>query len=117
MKQIKIIRAYQTIESLANVRDLDPKEQWSLYQLRKQLRSFYEFQEEREDAIREKYQEFADESGTLTGEKADEYLKELADINNMEQELDLEKIQIRLVNGINFMTAEQLEDFIEFIPC
>lgn len=116
MKQNKIVDVYKAMESLASIVDLSTQEQWNIYKLRKELRSRYEFQEERENAIREKYREFADENGNLKDEKAQEFIKELEDLNNLEVELDFTKPQIRLVKGINFIMAEQLEDFIEFIP-
>lgn len=116
MKQSKIINSYKVMESLADIQDLSEQEQWAIYQLRKMLRSHFEFQLEREEALREKYREFADEAGHLKGEKADEYINSLNDIGNMDIELkEFEKPKIRLVKGITFMTAESLEDFIEFI--
>lgn len=114
MKQYQIINAYSAMDSFANL-DLMPDEHWAIYQLRKQLRPHVDFQIEREQALSEKYKEFADEKGRLMDEKANEFLQERDEINNMDVEIEIEKPKIRLVKGISFAIAEQLEDFIEFI--
>ena len=118
MKQSKIINSYKIMETLANIQDLSQDEQWAIYQLRKMLRSHFEFQIEREEAIREKYVPLADKDGNLSAEDAKEYFKEMEDLGNLEIEMpEVIKPKIRLVKGISFLTAEQLEDFIDFIPC
>lgn len=118
MKQHSIINSYKIMEQLANIQELSEDEQWSIYQLRKFLRSHYEFQLEREETIRKKYEPYADEKGNLSPDEAKKYLKEINDLGNMEIELDeFTKPKIRLVKGISFLIAEQLEDFIEFTPC
>lgn len=117
MKQANIVNAYKTMESLAGVQGLSEQEQWSLYQLRKLLRKHFEFQMERESAIREKYTEFADENGNLANDKAREFLEDMRKIDEMEIELDeFTKPKIHFAKGIPFTTAEALEDFIEFTP-
>jgi hypothetical protein len=117
MKQNKIINAYNTMEQLANNQELTEHEQWALYNLRKKLRTHFEYQNEREAAIRAKYQQFANEEGMLNGVDANKYLTEMAELNDMEIELEeFEKPKLRFVKGISFETAEALEDFIEFTP-
>ena len=117
MKQLKIIDSYKLMETLADIQDLSQKEQWNIYQLRKTLRPHFDFQVEREDAIRDKYRVFADADGNLEDEKATEFVNELNELNNMEIELkEFTRPKIRMVKGISFLTAENLEDFIEFIP-
>ena len=116
MTQKKLIKAYQIMESLALVNDLSAKEQWNIYELRKRIRPHFDFQIERENAIREKYSEYADGDGELVGDKADEFVGEINDLLNMEVDFQIEnKPKIRFVKGINFITAESLEDFIEFV--
>lgn len=118
MKQSEIIKAYKTMESLASNNELSQDEQWDIYQLRKTLRPHFEFQVEREDAIREKYLPFANEDGALSEEESQKYLKELTDLGNMDINMpEIIKPKIRFVKGISFITAEQLEDFIEFTRC
>lgn len=118
MKQSKIIKSYQLMESLASVQELNTDEQWSIYQLRKTLRPHYDFQAEREEAIRQKYLPVANENGDLPNEEATKFLKELEELGNMEIDMpEIIKPKIRLVKGLSFVTAEQLEDFIEFIRC
>ena len=115
MKQYEIISVYNATEELADNKNLTSKEQWALYNLRKDLRSHVEFQKEREQVITGKYAKFADENGKIYGENYQNYLKELEELNDMDIEWDKEKIKLPLVDGINFKTIEALEDFIEFI--
>ena len=117
MKQSKIITAYKAIEPLAKIDSLSEMDQWKLYQLRKALRPHYEFQAERETALAEKYKEFVNEEGRRIGEHAEAFIKDLNEIGNMEVDFDYEKPRIPLVRGIDFVTAESLDEFIEFVPC
>jgi len=118
MKQSKIINLYKLMETLASVQDLSSDEQWDIYQLRKTLRPHFDFQLEREEALRDKYVPLADEEGNIPAEEAQKYFKEMEELGNLEIELpEIIKPKIRLVKGISFLTAESLEDFIEFIRC
>jgi hypothetical protein len=114
MKQFDIIKAYKTLETLADNKNFNGKEQWDLYNLRKELRSHAEFQEEREKALYDKYISFADDKGQISGKPYADYLKDLEELNSMEIELDIDKLSIRFVDGMSFKDAEPLEDFIEF---
>lgn len=115
MKQSKIINAYKDMEQLATISSLTDQEQWQLYKLRKILRPHHEFQQERENAILEKYKPYADENGNIKGDILNEYIQEMNDLNNMDVELeDFEKPSIPNRN-INFLLMEKLEDFINFI--
>lgn len=114
MKQSKIIKAYKDMEELAGNTNLTDSEQWDLYQLRKILRPHYEFQQEREAVIRERYVKDVDENGNLRGEKAKAFMKDFEDLGNMEADVaEFKKPLIRNA-GVNFKTMEALEDFIEF---
>lgn len=116
MKQYKIIVAYKATELLVDC-DLSEKEQWELYKLRKILRSHYEFQQQREDAVREKYTSFIDENGMINGEKAQEFAKDINAIGDLDVEIeDFVKPKIRITKGITCKIIEPLEDFIEFLP-
>ena len=116
MKQAKIIEAYNAALQLSDC-NISEKEQWEVYKLRKALRSHYEYQVEREDAIREKYSSFIDEEGRINGKEAVEYLKDIREIENLDVELEpFEKPIIVLTSGITCKLMEQLEDFIEFLP-
>lgn len=116
MKQFKIIEAFKTTELLADNKNLSSSDQWEIYKLRKILRPHIEFQDERLEAIRNKYKEFADENGTIYGDDYERYNKEIEELYNLEVELDFEKPIIPMVDGITFKIIEPLEDFIEFIP-
>lgn len=116
MKQYKIILAYKATALLSEC-ELSEKEQWELYKLRKILRSHYEFQEQRENAVREKYASFIDENGMISGEKAQEFAKDINAIGELEVEIeDFIKPEIKIVKGITYKIIEPLEDFIEFLP-
>jgi len=116
MKQGKIVQAYKLMEELAPNKELNEQEQWDLYQLRKNLKKHWEFQEEREEALRSKYVEFVDDKGMVTGEIANAFTRELNTLGDMDIELEsFDKPKIRFVKGIPFTTAEALEDFIEFV--
>ena len=114
MKQYQIIKVYNVLEDLAKLKDYHEDEQWALYNLRKQLRVHSDFQREREEAIKNKYSPYADKDGMLKGEKYIEFVAELEALNNMDINTEYQKIALPLVDGINFLTIETLEDFIEF---
>ena len=114
MKQIDIINAYDKLGSLADVEGFHSKEQWALYMLRKELRSSIDFYAERSNAIQEKYIEFADSDGVLTGQKYQEFMAEMEELNNLDVDGDFKKISLPFVDGISFATAEALEKFVEF---
>ena len=117
MKQSKITIANKLLETLADNGGLSKKEQWELYKLRLALRPRIDFQREQEDIIRSKYQEFADEKGELVGKKADDFVKEMKSIGDLDVEIEgLTKPQIKMTDGITFKIIEPLEEFVEFLP-
>ena len=114
MKQIDIIKAYNATESLATL-NFSKEEQWRIYSFRKKLRPRIEFQKEQEKIIVDKYKQYLDSEGNLHGDKYIEYLKDTEELNTLEvKDLDIIKIELPLIDGINFKTIELLEDFIEF---
>jgi hypothetical protein len=114
MKQIDIIKAYNDLETLSTIKDYHAKEQWALYSLRKELRSFIDFYKEQIDALGEKYKEFVDSEGILSGDPYLDYMKEKNELDNLEIEQEIHKISLPIVDGITFLTIESLEDFINF---
>lgn len=117
MKQIKILQAYMATEQLANNNDIPNDIQWDIYQLRKMLYPHVEFYEDRANAIREKYREFASEDGTLTGDKADKFKNEIKELEDMDKEIDTSNKFIIRVNkgtGITALIMEALDEFITF---
>ena len=114
MKQYQIIRAYNELENFANLPDYHVKEQRDIFMLRKMLRPHVEFQQERIDAIASKYRPFANEKGVLEGQKYVEYLEEMKELDEAEVTEVFEKIELPMVEGINFKTMEVLEDFVTF---
>lgn len=116
MKQTKIIEAFNATTSLSEL-EFSELEQWKIYQLRKYLRPHYDYQVEREQAIQQKYIDYIEEDGTIKGEKAKEFLKEINDIGELEIELEKrDKTILHVVKGVTFKLIEPLEDFVEFVP-
>ena len=116
MKQSKIIQAYKATEELANITSFTTKDQWQIYTLRKALRPHVEFQQEREKALAEKYAKYADDKGVISGQRYIDYTKELAELGQMDVELDVNPIKLTLAEGVTFKTIEALEGFVEFEP-
>jgi len=114
MKQYEIINAYNALTSIAENQNINDDQQWELFKLRKFLRPHVEFQQEREKLISEKYEKFADEEGKISGKPYNDYLIELRDLGNMDIELDEFTKPVLSHKGINFLTMETLENFIEF---
>lgn len=116
MKQFKIINAYKTLETLSENENLTELDQWNIYKIRKILRPHVEFQEEREQSVREKYQPYADNEGVLKGEKYLSFMQEMYDLSQLDVEIDaFNKPQIKAVKGITYKIIEPLEDFIDFV--
>ena len=114
MKQIKIIQAYKATEDLANITGFTIKDQWQIYTLRKALRPHVEFQQERENALATKYASFADDKGVITGQHYIDYMKDMAELNQMDIKFENEPIKLTLAEGVTFKTIEALEGFVEF---
>ena len=115
MKQYQIINAYKSLEILSDNEHLTDFDQWKIYKLRKLLRPHIEFQQERESAIQEKYQAFADDKGILKDEKAQEYMKELQELSQLTVDVEpFTKPEIKVSKGMTLKIIEPLEDFIEF---
>ena len=117
MKQNKIMEAYHATESMADNNNISHEDQWKIYQARKAMRPHIEFYEERTKAIQSKYVEYADENGTISGEPFRNYQKDIAELLDMEKDMEDYKVPtVKLVDGINFKTIEALEGLIEFEP-
>ena len=117
MKQYKLIRAYKATEELSRNDKLSANTLWSLYNLRKMLAPHWEFQNEREESLRNKYAEFADEQGRLVGEHYNNFIKDLAEIAEMDKDIgDFEKVKITLQDnlGLTIEKMEALDEFVEF---
>ena len=115
MKQINAVNAYNTLESLSTIKDYHAKEQWAIYSLRKELRSVVDFYNERIDVLGEKYKEFADKEGVLSGQYYLDYMKEKNELENLEVEEEINEIKLPIVDGITFLTIESLEGFVNFM--
>jgi len=117
MKQNKINQAYLALGRLGENDKLGVNDQWSIYTLRKMLRQYTEFYDERMTVIKNKYREFADKDGTLSGDKANEYIEECNELGEMEVDVEeYKKVTLKLVAGIKCADIEVLEDFVDFAP-
>lgn len=117
MKQYQLIKAYKATEELSHNNKLPADVLWGIYKLRKLLSPHVDFQKEREEDLKKKYTEFADEEGNITGHHYTDYINDLVEIANIDKEIDLqEKIKLTIVDdlGISIEMMEDLEDFIEF---
>lgn len=116
MKQLKIINAYEVLESLSENDKLSYEALWDLFQLKKCLQPHFDFFQERVDALRAKYTPLADEHGQLTGQAMQDYAKEMNELGNMDKEVDFTTLHMSLkdVPGLTLRTLEDLEPFIEF---
>lgn len=113
MKLIKIINAYDTAEKLSELSGFSKDDQWSLYKLRKSLRDHYNFKQEQEKKIGEKYVQYANDEGVITGEPFMNYKKDITDLYNMEIEYTPEEeITLPIVDGFICPYMEALEDFV-----
>lgn len=117
MKQMKIMKAYQATEKIADKASLDEKTFWDLYRLRQTLRKNREYQEERESQIRKKYLPYADENGVIRGEMYSKYLDEMRALGELEVDLgEITRIDIPFSKdlGLSVHDAEALEEFVNF---
>ena len=115
MKQYQIINAYKNLELLSDNENLTEFDQWRIYKLRKKLRPHVDFQQERENFLREKYQEFSDEQGVLKNKEAEDYMRDMQDLAQLDVEIEKEsKPQIKITKGITCKIMEALDAFIDF---
>ena len=116
MKQFQLINAYKATDKLSHNDKLSANTLWGIYNLRKQLFPHWEFQVEREKDLQQKYSQYADAEGNITGQSYKEYMEELASLLNLDKDISIEKIQIHLTDdlGITVEMMEALEDFVEF---
>ena len=115
MKQYQIVEAYTKLEQLSSINDFHVEEHKKIFILRKQLRPHVEFHNERLSALADKYRPFANENGILEGDHYKKYMEEINELNNTEIEDQFKKITLPVVEGITFLTMEELEDFIDFV--
>lgn len=115
MKQSKVFNAYLATESLKKNLNFTNKEHWELYKLRKMLKPRYDFQAERETEVRNKYKDFITPDGYILPPNAEKFAKDLMDIQEIDIDIgNIEKIHLRIVEGVTAEIMESLEDFVEF---
>ena len=101
MKQYQIINAYKNLEALSENERLTDFDQWNIYKLRKILKPHIEFQAERENALLDKYRQYANDKGILEGEAMQNYIKDLQELSQLDAEIEqFTKPKIKITQDI-----------------
>lgn len=114
IKQSEIIKAYNAASAISETVKLKDMDLWRLFNLRKTLLPYFEFQQEREDAIRGKYAPLADENGMITGDTYKAFLDDMKEAGDFEQEIDVVRFKITTAEGMTVPQMEALDPFVEF---
>lgn len=114
VKQSEIIKAYNAASAISESAKLKDIDLWRLFNLRKTLLPHFEFQQEREDAIRQKYVPLADENGMLTGDAYKDFLGNMKEVGELEQEINIMRFKIPTAEGMTVPQMEALDPFVEF---
>ena len=118
MKQYKLIKAYKATETLSRNDKLPASTLWGLYNLRKKLFPHWEFQSEREEAMKKKYTQYADAEGNIRGEYYTDFVAELTELAEMDKDVEIGdkmKFVVKDDIGLTVDMMESLEDFVEFV--
>lgn len=120
MKQLKIVKAYDTTEDLAKDENLSIEAKWVLYKLRKELLPHREFYFIESKKLLDQYETEID--GTTitfkTPELAQEYQEKQNEIDNFEVDAKYSKQPLKMsdIPNITIPQIEQLDEFILFKP-
>lgn len=124
MKQFKIIRAYKTLNDLAQQK-LPLAVSHKLWTLSRVLQPHWDFQQEKEAEVFEKYDPKFNNDGTVdfgSEEKANEfkaeYDKVVAEIADLDVDLgDYKKVILHLDDKLDISIGdiEALSDFVDFV--
>lgn len=115
--QHKIVQAFKASEKVIDNENLPNDVLWKIYKIRHIMMPSIEFQDVRENAIRNKYAAYLNNKGELAGALYNEYLNELRELGNMEVDVELERrvrIEYKPEYGFTIREIEALEDFIDF---
>ena len=120
MKLIKIVNAYNAVEELSKTDGLTIIGKWSLYKVRKDISSHYEFYVQECQNLISGYKVEVNGSN-VTFESADlakEYKTKQNDIDNLEIDVQAVKQDVKLsdIPNITVQQIETLDEFIEFKP-
>lgn len=118
MKQSKIIEAYKATNRIKDLKDIPNDIAYTFYKIRKLLQPQWDFQLERENALKEKYG-FTFEEGKVkfnSQQDAIECDKEMFDLANMDIELSIEKQTLKITDRplLTVSEMESLEDFLNY---
>lgn len=124
MKQFQIIKAYKAINKLYE-KDLPVSISYKLFRIRSFLLPHWEFQQDKERSVFDKYSPTVDENGSLKfGTKEDgerfvaEYTKlcnELADIDVDTDDIEKVSIPMDINLSLSVEDIEALQGFVEFV--
>lgn len=110
----KIVGGYKALLDISN-QNMSAKTSYALYKIRMALKPSWDFQIEREKSLMEKYGE-RDSDGNYTIKSVEgrrEFMQMIAELNSMEEELDIEPITMELPD-IN-MSIEQIDAISNFV--
>lgn len=119
MKQGKIIAAHQALMNL-NRQQLSLSSAYNIHKMMKQTQKAWDFQVEQEQKLFEKYQPKSEKNGSLefaTKEDEKEFTEYLKELSNMESDVEIMPISIRLAENVKISPSdiEALGGFVEFV--
>lgn len=115
--QNKIVQAFKASEKVIDNENLPNDVLWKIYKIRHVMMPSVEFQDIRENAIRNKYAAYLNDKGELVGTLYNEYLNDIRELGMMEVELDFDHREYIRYNPdykLTIREIEALEDFIDF---
>ena len=110
MKQGKIVRAYTELDKIKTRTDLPKETKLKLFEVRRKLRPFIDFQNEEQDALEKKYAKLPSNEEHYAA-----YLKELEEISNLEQLFECEEVEVPMWDDVQIGMMEALDGFVKFV--
>lgn len=114
MKLGKIVIAYNILKSLPDNDIFSEQNHFDLFMLMKSMKSYVEFAEERTNAIKGSYKEFANENGVIEGEHADQLIAEIDKLYETDVDAEISAIDLPFVKGINYKVMCDLDGIVNF---
>ena len=120
MKQSQINNMYGALTKLAKMQ-LPARTAFGIYKLAKKVEEIYSFAVEQESKLIDKYHAEIKDGGMITFQSAEDkenFQAELSELNNLEHDIDVDKITIKIDDLVNQTLSMSdifaLEDFITF---
>lgn len=116
-KQNRIINAYKIIENL-NRTNFDSITAYRMFKLKKQLKEFYDWQQERETELFKKYGASFSEDGSIRlsdNSQAENFVAEINEMSELVHEIEPVEIVLSAFDSLSIEQIETLDGFIDFI--